>query len=100
MTWRMSPRAREVIAIACRDETYFLARDLTAAKAENARLAAIVQRVEALADSLVWRRPERSPCGPDFSACCGSEANCDAMRPSVKVVGEAQIREALEGADG
>ena len=66
-------------------------------RAENDALAATIRRVEALADSLVWRRPERSPCVPHCESCCGDEAHCAAMQPSVSVVGEDAIRRALEG---
>ncbi|MGN6245136.1 MAG: hypothetical protein ACTHQ3_15900 [Motilibacteraceae bacterium] len=64
-----------------------------ASEAEVARLRETVGRVEALADSLVWKRPDKSPCGPDY--CCGSEAACQAMMPSVRVVGHEEIRAAL-----
>ena len=66
-------------------------------RTENDALAATIRRVEALADSLVWRRPERSPCVPHCESCCGDEAHCAAMQPSVSVVGEDAIRRALEG---
>lgn len=68
------------------------------------RLAAAVRerdaalaRVEALAESLVWKRPEKSPCGDAIPDCCGVEFHCDAMRPSSKVVGHRAIRAALAG---
>lgn len=49
------------------------------------------QALEDAADVLTWVRPEKSPC-ESFEACCGSEANCDAMRPSTSVVGEHWLR--------
>lgn len=55
-----------------------------------------VARVEALAESLVWKRPEKSPCA-HVEACCGSEDSCDAMHPSVRVVGHHDLRAALRG---
>ena len=61
-----------------------------------AELEAAVGRVEALADRLTWKRPEKSPC-EYIEECCGSEANCDAMQPSVAVVGDTTIRAALAG---
>lgn len=50
--------------------------------------------VLALCDDLTWKRPERSPCGPEaqIEACCGSEASCDAMNPSILVCGADRIR--------
>ena len=36
-------------------------------------------------------------CVPHCESCCGDEAHCAAMEPSVSVVGEDAIRRALEG---
>jgi hypothetical protein len=49
------------------------------------------QALREAAAELVWVRPEVSPCG-DTEACCGSVESCDAMRPSVRVVGEDWLR--------
>ena len=66
------------------------------AQAEIDRLRATIARVEALAESMVWRRPDRSPCDPQhIETCCGMERYCDAMQPSVIVVGYREIRDAL-----
>ena len=60
-----------------------LARVIREAKAEALREAAA---------SLDWVRPEVSPCAPDFENCCGSEPSCDAMQPSMRVVGADWLR--------
>jgi hypothetical protein len=53
-----------------------------------------VEAVRRLADSMLWVRPDACPCeSPE--ACCGSEDSCDAMQPSVKVVGRDAILRAL-----
>jgi hypothetical protein len=58
--------------------------------------AATIARVEALAGSLTWKRPAVCPC-KFVEDCCGSESSCDAMQPTVAVVGEGTIRAALAG---
>lgn len=65
---------------------------------ELEELRALKVRVEALAESMTWKRPEKSPCG-DPEACCGSEESCDAMHPSTKVVGVDTIRALLASLD-
>jgi hypothetical protein len=83
-------------------ETLWLAEQVLTAHddlaAEVAALREKVQRVEALADDLTWKRPDVCPCSPEtIEACCGSESSCDAMQPSTKVVGSRTIRAALNG---
>ena len=55
-----------------------------------------------LADDLTWKRPERSPCGTaaEIEGCCGSEASCDAMNPSILLCGPGRIREVVARVDG
>lgn len=69
--------------------------DIAALVAAVRERDAALARVEALAESLVWKRPKVSPCAEYGFACCGSEAMCDAMSPSVSVVGHREIRAAL-----
>lgn len=49
------------------------------------------QALEDAADAITWVKPEKSPC-ESFEACCGSEASCDAMRPSAYAVGGDWLR--------
>jgi len=72
------------------------AREQHEARAEAAEQA--IQRVRDLAESLKWKRPEISPCAPQF-ACCGTEAFCDAMKPSSRAVGRIEILRALDGGE-
>lgn len=80
------------------DNDYYDVRELLAEvsrlTAELADRDAKIAAVRELADSLVWERPAVSPCAPDFP-CCGTESDCDAMKPSIKVVGAQSIRAAL-----
>jgi len=58
---------------------------------ESALRESGAKALEEAADALVWVRPDKSPC-ESFEGCCGSEASCDAMRPSTSVVGENWLR--------
>lgn len=49
------------------------------------------QALREYADTLDWVRPKRSPCEHP-EACCGSEASCDAMQPTINVVGAVSLR--------
>jgi len=60
--------------------------------AERERAAA-EKALRDAADALVWVRPAKSPCGESIPECCGEERYCDAMRPSVSVVGEQWLRD-------
>lgn len=65
---------------------------------EAADLRTRLANVRALADSLVWVKPDTTPCAPEHvEDCCGSEASCDAMQPHVKVCGRDDILAALDG---
>jgi hypothetical protein len=49
------------------------------------------QALRDYASELDWKQPEKCPCKhPEH--CCGSEASCDAMQPSTRVVGAINLR--------
>lgn len=60
---------------------------------------AVREALEAAADELDWVRPDVCPCA-NPEACCGSEESCDAMQPSVKVVGADWLRARAEQIGG
>lgn len=66
--------------------------DRILAAVEHVARKRLAEAFEAFAATLDWHRPAVSPCAPDF-ICCGSEGSCDAMRPSVSVVGALSVRE-------
>lgn len=89
-------------------DNYWRSPDLTVADLRDTARAYhdLRDAVLGLADALTWKRPKHSPCGNDaqIEACCGREASCDAMNPSVRVVGAPDIREVVarveRGSDG
>lgn len=102
--WETLPdwQTRAVMAVADAEQAGLRAdRDRLAAENvllpdQIAELRAKTARVEALAESMIWKRPEKCPCeAPE--ACCGSANSCDRMQPSVSVIGYATIRAALDG---
>ncbi len=59
---------------------------------------AALDRVRALRDSLIWKRPAVCPCDSP-EECCGSEESCEAMNPMILVCTYAQLNRAIEGDD-
>lgn len=59
--------------------------------ADAAWAAAYPEALRDAAERLDWVKPDVCPCDHP-EACCGSEEACDAMQPSVRVIGASDLR--------